>query len=113
MKRYRLTELIEGKVFGFEKQKKVDDFKPLELVESITYTVEDDGLLYLHSNTYHESFKKEYFEPVRRVFKGVSMYLGSKPPKKKRGAGHLLIFQLGQGYYALLTPFNKTKSESK
>lgn len=111
MKRWQLTDLIGARVFGFEKGDDIERFKPMQAVESITYPVEDNGSIYLHSESYDAVYTRAYYEPVRRAFKDAQMFLASKINPEKDYPGHLLVFDLGQEYYALLTPRTEKEDE--
>ena len=109
MKRWTLTDLIEAKIFGFEKgEDKIERFKPFEEVESESFRLDNVDIITLRSASYEETFKKDYLTPIRQAFKDAPMFLART---KAQPTKHLLIFELGQEYYALLAPFIKESED--
>ena len=104
LNRWSILQLVEGQVLGFQKGKLSERLMPLEEVLSITKNIsEDDGCVMLKSKSYEATFREEYFEPARRTFRQAPISLAASP---KEGLGHLLIFDLGREYYAILTPYS-------
>jgi len=109
LNRWSIPELVEAQVLGFEREKRLKHFLPFEEVQSVTKNIIDDnGRIVLKSKSYEATFREEYFEPARRTFRGATMLLANKPKNaldpKKEHLGHLLFFDLGQSYYAILAP---------
>jgi hypothetical protein len=106
MKRWNICDMVEARIFGFVRKKDNEKFEPLDPVLTITRSLEEDSDCVLLKSMHHEArFREEYFQPALRLFKGAILYLGATPPNNETGLGHLLFFDLGQGYYAVMTPF--------
>ena len=103
MARYTIMDLIEAKIFGFEKEDRVERFRPFEPIQSFTYPIDSSSMI-INSETQEQQFFRDQFETIRRVFKDAEIFLSKQIDHELRdGFSHLLIFELGRGYYGLLT----------
>ena len=103
MTRYTIMDLIEAKIFGFEKEDRVERFRPFEPIQSFTYPI-DSSKMIVNSETHEQQFFRDQFETVKRVFKDAEIFLSKQIDHElRKGFSHLLIFELGMGYYGLLT----------
>lgn len=118
MKRRSIYEMVNNQVLGFFREKELKKDNPLEEVEYVTSTFHEDGQhkLELTSKSYTAIVLKEFFEPCKRYFKDAIILLG-KPRMGKaiKEEVSLVIFALGQRFYAVLTPTTQTSliSESE
>jgi len=110
MVKWTIKEMVEFAILGFDNERngKIETLKPLEDVTSIEYPIDSDKII-LHSDTRQFKISKNFFEPVRVAFKGADMYLSKEMVSKidEETKAHVLIFDLGRGYFALLMGIKK------
>jgi len=113
LSRYTLLELIELKVLGFEKEKRVKRFQPFEPIQSVTYHIDSDRIT-INSETQSQQFFNSQFETIKRTFKTDNLFLSKSIEHEETDSySHLLIIALGRGYYGLLTGIRqKRRTES-
>lgn len=106
MKRYSLMDLIHLDVFGIKED--IDRLQPIEEITSIEYPVDSNRLI-IHSENYSQEVFDYMFAPVKRVFKNASIYLSKLMTNKfdEVRHTHVIIFELGRGYYGLLIGIRK------
>lgn len=110
MKRYLIWELVEEQTLGFINEKSDKEFfeqlKPIQSITTRIYDFEKPYLIFLKSRSYCSAFVLAKIESLSIILKNCPMYLANCTSELSRiQDSHLLVFQLGRGYYALFTPY--------
>lgn len=114
MIRYTISDLVSIDILGFGREKSEKRlFKRLEPIEPILrriYLCEEEERVILESKSYSSKFSISQFELVRRMFKDAELCLGNRFTNSQgEQVPSLLIFRIGKGYFAALTPFKETE----
>lgn len=114
MRRWSLVEMVEYEVIGFLKEKDIVKDQPLESVEYITRSLNEDeqNKITLSSKSYNTVVLAEFFEPCRRIFKGAEIFLGkARVGKTINREISLIFFALNHRFFSVLMPIDNRMSD--
>lgn len=113
MKRYTISDLVFLDVLGFGREKAekeiYEKFLPIEPIIRRVYPCDEEDRVILESKSYSSKFSLSQFETLRRIFKDAEICLTNRFMGKERRLESLLIFLLGKGFFAVLTPFRESE----
>jgi hypothetical protein len=105
MNRWNICQMVDAQILGFLTFERLKKYEPFEVVERLErYVNNDNGVIRLKARIYEAYFKDEFLLPCQRFFKGAGMLLTARPRDDVK-LGHLLLFDLGKGFFAVLSPF--------
>jgi len=103
-----------SRVLGFHREADAKKFHkkmlPFEKIKCRFYPCDTEDIVIIESQNYKSSFSIAQVESVCRLFKDADIYLANSTSEKTQGE-HLLVFNFGMGYYAILTPLRIPKRD--